>query len=65
MPRSKLAIVRWQGEGRGYIPGIPQRDLTMDEWVELTDAQRQAATATGLYVLESGQAAGEPASKGE
>lgn len=56
MPRSKVGIVRWQGEGRGYVPGIPQRDLTMAEWIDLTDSQRQTALDTGLYVmLESGR----------
>jgi hypothetical protein len=35
--------------GGGFFPGIPARDLTPEEWAALTDKQRAALTASGLY----------------
>lgn len=35
--------------GGGHFSGIPARNLTPDEWAALTDDQRAALTASGLY----------------
>ncbi len=44
-------------EGNGeYVPGVPARDLTDDEWLALTDEQK--AQAKDLYRAE------KPATKG-
>lgn len=51
MAKAKISVIRWRGDGSGYVPGIPQRDLTIEEWATLTEAQRTAAIATGLYEL--------------
>jgi len=45
----------YAGNG-AYVPGIPQRDLTDDEWAALTDEQK--AQAKPLYRKEP------PANKG-
>ena len=42
--------MKYMGQFGAYIHGIPARDLTPDEWNELTEAQRKHAIASGLYV---------------
>ncbi len=51
MPRNKTSGARWTGDGTGYVPGVPQRDLSMQEWAELSEQQRTVCLVTGLYVL--------------
>lgn len=34
---------------RQFVLGVPARDLTQEEWAGLTEAEQQAATASGLY----------------
>jgi len=42
-------MVNYLGDGSQWIDGIPARDLTADEWAELTEAQQAHAIASGLY----------------
>ncbi len=41
--------VRFVGDGSAYLPGVPMRDMTVEEWSALPDALRTAASASGLY----------------
>lgn len=41
--------IKYTGKHGEFIHGIPTRDLTDDEWNELTEAQRKFATDSGLY----------------
>lgn len=34
-----------------FIPGVPARDLTKDEWLALDKATRDLCRATGVYEL--------------
>lgn len=45
----KLSGVRWKGDGSGYLPGVPTRDMTADEWNELPEQARRDALLSGLY----------------
>lgn len=47
-------MVNYLGDGNAWIDGIPARDLTADEWAELTEAQKAHALASGLYQLAEG-----------
>ena len=49
MAKGKPTVYRWKGDGTGYVPGVPQRDLTADEWEALPEALRKVAAAAGLY----------------
>ncbi len=47
-PRARLGarrkdIVQVRYVGPGFVLGVPARDLSADEWVALTDGQRDAA----------------------
>lgn len=44
-------MARYVGGG-AWLHGIPARDLTAEEWEALSQEQRDAATARGLYVVE-------------
>jgi hypothetical protein len=50
--RKAITIIRYTGDGTNYLEGVPIRDLTLDEWLALSDATRALALATGLYVEE-------------
>ena len=52
--------MKYTGQFGSYIMGIPARDLTIDEWNELTDAQRKHAIDSGLYVAMDGTLTGVP-----
>lgn len=41
------------GDGHAWIPGVPMRDVTVEEWAALSDEQRQTCLATGLYVVDA------------
>lgn len=43
--------VRYLGDGSAWVPGVPARDLLPEEWLALTEAQRQQCLATNLYEL--------------
>lgn len=45
-----------QGE---YLTGIPARNLTDEDWAELSKEQRKAALDSGLYVKVETEAAPE------
>ena len=47
-------MVNFLGDGSQWINGIPARNLTADEWAELTEAQRAQAIESGLYELAEG-----------
>ncbi len=42
---------RYMGGGVEFIPGIPARDLTVDEWLKLSPADQKKAIATKVYKL--------------
>lgn len=44
-------MVNFLGDGSQWINGIPARDLTEDEWAELSEAQQAHARASGLYAI--------------
>lgn len=44
-------MIKYVGAG-DYILGIPARNLTNEEWSQLTPEQRAAAEASGLYEIE-------------
>ncbi len=46
-----IAIVRYIGGGN-FIPGVPARDMTPDEWSEIPADLREAAVQNGLYLAE-------------
>jgi len=48
--------------GGGHFSGIPARNLTPAEWAAMTDKQRAALTASGLYTEA---AATEPAGESD
>lgn len=41
---------KYVGKQGEYLPGIPARNLTDEEWDELSKEERKAAVASGLYV---------------
>ncbi len=41
--------VMWQYVGPGFLPGIPARDLTSEDWDHMDEAQRSAVRMSGLY----------------
>jgi len=47
-------MVNYLGDGSAWINGIPARDLTAEDWAELTEAQKAHALASGLYQLAEG-----------
>lgn len=46
------------GDHGGFIPGVPARDLTKDEWLALDKETRDLCRATGLYTLTKEHADG-------
>lgn len=42
---------RYMGGGVEFIPGIPARDLTEDEWLKLPADLQKKATVTKVYKL--------------
>lgn len=42
---------RYVGGGKDFIPGIPARDLTVDEWLKLSPALQNKALKTKVYKL--------------
>mgnify|MGYP000237460349 FL=1 len=47
-------MVNYLGDGSQWINGIPARNLTADEWAELSNAQQAQALESGLYELAEG-----------
>lgn len=41
--------------GDGYLPGVPARDLTQNDWDNLAPTDQQAALACGLYEAVGGK----------
>lgn len=45
-------------EHGGFVPGVPARDLTRAEWLNLDKETRATCRATGLYTLTKEHADG-------
>jgi hypothetical protein len=41
--------VIWIYLGPGFIPGVPARDLTREDWELLEDSLKEAVRVSGLY----------------
>jgi hypothetical protein len=50
--------------GRGFVSGIPARDLTMDEWEALSKELQEIAINSGVYKM-SGVPAKETKKEGD
>jgi len=46
-------MIRYLSDGSAWVDGIPARDLSAEEWAELTPEQRFHAVASGLYEAEA------------
>ncbi len=44
-----MTNITYTGNGTAFIPGVPTRDLTPDEWAQLTPEQQHECTVSGLY----------------
>lgn len=41
---------KWAGrEGQGFIPGVPARDLTAEDWKDLSATQKRDVKGSALY----------------
>ena len=47
--------IRYLGDGSQFFSGIPNRDMTAEEWLEIPEVLRAEAIASGLYREESGR----------
>jgi len=60
-PRARLGarrkdIVQVRYVGPGFVLGVPARDLSADEWVALTDGQRDAALHSKVFeIMKEGE----------
>lgn len=45
-----MTTIKYTGKHGEYIAGIPARNLTDEDWSDLTKEQRKAAIDSGLYV---------------
>lgn len=45
---------------RGFLNGIPARDLTEDDWARLSEMERLAVEKSGLYAAVVEEAQEEP-----
>ena len=60
-PRARLGarrkdIVQVRYVGPGFVLGVPARDLSADEWVALTDSQRDAALHSKVFeIMKEGE----------
>lgn len=50
-------MIKFLGGETRYIIGIPARDLSAEDWAELTDEQRTMAVASDLYESAAVEAA--------
>ncbi len=46
--------------GAGFIPGVPARDLTQDDWKGLTAPQKKDVDGLGLYRKVEAEADDKP-----
>lgn len=46
-------VVRYLGQGKAFLSGVPARDMTLDEWEALDEDLRKVALALGLYKIET------------
>lgn len=54
MASNEIVEVLYIGFG-GFLPGVPARDLTAEEWLGLPDETRELALALDLYQVDRGQ----------
>lgn len=53
-PSKASPAVRYVGDGSGFIPGVPLRDLTADEWQAMDPVVQASVRSSGIYrVVES------------
>jgi hypothetical protein len=57
-------MIKAKYQGGGFIQGIPARDLSDDEWKDLSKEQQDLVIKSGLYKLSDKQAK-EPEKAGE
>lgn len=50
MDARKVLSVKYSGEGQ-FIPGVPARDLTVQEWAVLPHAVQAVCLSTGVYEI--------------
>lgn len=53
-------MVRYLGEGKEVILGVPMRDMTDEEWAAVPEDGRAIAEASGLFELVDEPVAAEP-----
>jgi hypothetical protein len=49
-------MVKYLGDGRETIYGVPMRDMTDDEWAALPEERRDFALATGRFEVDADDA---------
>lgn len=52
--------IKYTGKHGEYLTGIPARNLTDEDWSELSKEQRKAAIDSGLYVKPEAEDKPEP-----
>lgn len=50
-PEAPKILVRFSGGDTHFIQGIPARDLTAEDWAELTSEMQEKALALKLYEM--------------
>lgn len=51
-PVMAATIVRFKGDGSAFVPGIPTRDLTAEEWAAIPESVRLVGIKTELYIAD-------------
>lgn len=49
------------GDGKQYVPGVPLRDMTMAEWSDIPEPDRQALLKAGVFSGKAPARKPEPA----
>jgi hypothetical protein len=60
---SDQSAIKYKGDGSQYVPGVPARDLTTDEFKALSQEQQKAVLESGLYEMPVNQKPKEVAKK--
>lgn len=48
----KISLAQFMGQPDQYIAGIPQRDLTAEEWAKLPADRQELALKSGIYAIK-------------
>lgn len=43
--------VRYVGNGSSFVIGVPQKDLSEEEWTELSEQVKELAISSGVYQI--------------